>query len=249
MRKAILSVSALALFATGQAQAAVLQVIVDGGAPITIPVTPDPNSDISYIGNWSSAEGRHVYKWQNGEAGLEVSGHLDPDPMIAYGIAVTDFGAPSSFQFLFSSPIVPTAAPTVVDASITGGLTDATGNGVSITPLAILGDPDGDTIPEVQIATTGNPAQNMGVDVGLGQIHAAGPAGANYPYGPYFDGPQAGPALGPYTMLELRVGFTLSGSGDIAALTGFGQINTVPEPISASFLLLGAMLLNRRARA
>jgi hypothetical protein len=60
---------------------------------------------------------------------------LDPDPSIAYGLAVVDFGALSAFGFVFGTPIVPTASPKVVSATLVGGLTDTGGNGVSISPI------------------------------------------------------------------------------------------------------------------
>jgi hypothetical protein len=170
---------------------------------------------------------------------VTLVGTIDPDPYINYGLSVTDFGAPSSFGFSISSPIVSTSAPTEVIASIAGGLNDVTGNGISLAPT--LADSDGDSIAELQVASAGLPLQNMGVDVGSGVSYGAGQAGALYVYGPYTEPIQPGPNAGPYTTLKLDVGFTLSGGGDIVSLTGHAEIaedgGIVPEP---GTLTLGA---------
>jgi hypothetical protein len=187
---------------------------------------------------------------------IMFTGVVDPDPSIGYGLAVTDFGAPSSFGFTISSPIVSVTAPTDVIASIDGGLNDVTGNGISITPT--LADADGDGFAEIQIARAGLPLENNGVDVGLAASFGAGPAGAQHVYGPYSTPIQTGPSNGPYTTLQLDVGFTLSGFGDIAAMTGFTAIEEqggiVPEPSTlllgvCALAALGAIRLRRRRRA
>jgi len=165
---------------------------------------------------------------------VSVGGGMEPDPMISYGITVTDFGTPSSFGFFFSSPIALGPGPTTVSASVVGGLTDFTGNGVKIVPT--LADADGDTIPELQVNTAGL-TTNLGVDVGPLNVHVPGAAGSFYSYGPYAAGPQPGPA-GPFGTLDITLGFSLSGSGDIASLTGSASIVPAPEP---STFVLGAL--------
>jgi hypothetical protein len=193
------------------------------------------------------------------EAGdiVTISGEYKYDPSIAYGVAVTDFGAASTFTIVFSTPIQPTANPTEVDASIAGGLTDFTGNGVTITPA--LADADGDGVAELQRFEVNDDDEefNAGVDVGPQQIFAAGPAGAHHTY-QFGDGPIDGPPLpaGPFTSLVTTLSFSLSGDGDIAALTGFTQILQVPlipEPSTLVLAGLGALGLvvaaRRRARS
>lgn len=177
---------------------------------------------------------------ENAEYRVEITGTMDPDPSIAWGLTVTDFGAPSSFGFVFSTPIFPVGFPNTVDASVVGGLTDRTGNGVSITP----------TGAKLQIASVGAPDTNMGVDVGDAvSFPASGLGGSIYPYGAYADGPQPGPGPGPWTTLTATVGFTLSGGSDIASLTGFAQI--VPEPstgILAALAGLAGLAVARKRR-
>lgn len=206
------------------------------------------------VGVFPSGDGK-TYSIGDPEAGgvliqtadylITLSGLMDPDPSIAYGLAVTDFGAPSSFAFIFSTPIVPVGTPNVVDASIVGGLTDFTGDGASITPTLL--DMDGDTIAEVQVAEVFGPLTNMGVDVGPSLVVGAGPAGALTSYGSHTFGPIAGPGPGPWTGLQTTTAFSLSGGGDIVSLTGFAQI-VIPEPASMGLMGLGLMMLIRRNR-
>lgn len=154
------------------------------------------------------------YKLETPEFQLELSGVLDPDPSILYALAVVDIGAPSVFGFLFGTPIVPTGFPNAVDSSLTGGLIDFGGDGISLTPTAAT----------LQTSAVGMPSTGMGVD--LGAAFAAPPSspGAPYAYGPYTAGPIPGPGPGPWTFLTVNVGFGLSGGGDSASLTGFAQI-------------------------
>lgn len=175
---------------------------------------------------------------------ITLSSIMDPDPSIAYGIAVTDFGAPSTFMFLFSTPIVPTGFPNQVNASLVGGLTDFTGNGVSITPTGAF----------VQTSSLGLPITSMAVDVGTAFAAGPGNPGALYPYGAFSAGPIPGPGPGPWTVLQTLTDFKLSGGGDIAVLTGFAQIVTAPVPeagTGGSVLLLGTLAAGywRRHRA
>jgi len=189
----------------------------------------------------SSRRGKGVYEIENfsiktADYEITLSALLDPDPSIAYAIGVIDFGAPSTFGFLFLTPIVSTASPNLVEASIVGGLTDFTGDGVSLTPIGAF----------TQVSSVGAPLTGMGVDVGLAASYPAGNPGANYTYGSFAAGPLAGPSPGPWTLLQTIANFQLSGNGDGAALTGFASIveNTtiIPEAgTNGGVLMLGAL--------
>jgi hypothetical protein len=213
------------------------------GTEWSVPIGFAPELGLYGIGTWDPGTESFSGFDLTTEAGdhVNISGVLDPDPAISYTIGVTDFGAPSVFGFFFLSPIVVGALPTSVDASVTGGLTDFTGNGVTITPTAAF----------LQIADVGAPTTNMGVNVGGPVSGGPGPSGALYAYGPFSDGPQPGPA-GPWSTLSVTIGFSLSGGADSAALNGFAQIVEVPEPSSVCMLAMGALGLlyfARRRRA
>jgi hypothetical protein len=90
----------------------------------------------------------------------------------------------------------------------------------------------------------------MGVDVGLPFATGPGPPGSLYAYGPFSAGPIPGP-VGVWTFLSITTSFTLSGGGDVAALTGFVSIDAVaiPEPSTCVLAGLGlVVLIGYRAR-
>jgi hypothetical protein len=167
---------------------------------------------------------------------ITITGNASADPAISYGIAVTDFGAPSSFAFVFSIAVsageLP-AMPTVVNSSIVGGLTDFTGDGVAITATNPSGLIQDNYLQGVAFTWSVGPSASFG----------PGTPGSLYTYGAYTFGPSAGPS-GPYSgAFFTALAFSLSGGGDIAALTGSCTINPAPIPVPPAVLLLGSGLL------
>ena len=206
-------------------------------APIFINAVPSGNGKTFLI------NGEQGYQRTTSEYSISISGEYNPDPQINYAIAATDFGAPTTFLFTMSTSIVSTPAPNVVQGSISAGLQDAGANGASVTPT--LADQDGDTIPEIQVNTVfGGPTTNMGVDVGPSMSIPSG----TQTYGPFNAGLQAGPGPGPWSFLQVEVGFQLSCGGDSFTPTGMASIN-VPEPAIFGLTALGALPMLRRRRA
>ena len=177
----------------------------------------------------------------NTNAAVQIVGTVDSDPTIAYGIAVVDFGAPSTFGFTFSTPIVPVPAPTSVRTSIVGGFTDFGGDGVTITALNPPNPLQGGLSYLQDTSLVGSP---FVWSVGPSASFGPGPSGALYTYGSYSFGPVLGPVppVDPLT-LSCSLNFSLSGGGDIAVLTGFSEIVTAPVPVPSAMLLLGSGLL------
>ena len=244
LKTQILRVSTLTLLCIGSSvvEAALTSpsvvVQIDGGSPIEIPFTVNEvNPGIFEFKQESSATGGPAFA---ALAGISLHGTLDSDPSITYGLSVTDDGAPSTYSFTFTVPIIPIGSPNTVATSIAGAMVDATGDGCSITPVGAF----------VQVAELGSPSQLYG-DVGPFFGYPAGGTGALYTYGAFATGPGSGPdpSPGQWTSLSLKVVFTASGNGDVIVLAGFASI--VPEPNSCSLLgfsFAGLIVSKRRKR-
>jgi hypothetical protein len=178
---------------------------------------------------------------------------LDPDPSITYSFAVTDFGAPSTFGFIFSQPIGLTSTPGVVDASLSGSTTNGGGlpGLVTVTPAAAPGiiPLDGDLIPEIAVYTlsTNGGATFLNAGLDLGPAFASNPLLVSDTYGPFSGGPIAGPAgAGSYNTMRVDVNFTLSGGSD--AFTANGSATVIPEPGTLALLVGGLLALAAAGR-
>ncbi len=225
----------LACIAPSMAAAAITSpsvvVRIDGSGPLDIPFTVNEvRPGIFEFKYEPSQSGEGNFTIIEGLTNFSLNATLDSDPSISYGIAVTDFGTPSTFSFTFSVPIVPIGFPNVVSTSIAGAMVDLTGDGVSVAPVGVSAF--------LQVAELGAPSQSFG-DVGPAVSYPAGAQGALYTYGAFATGPASGPGPGPWTSLSLRLDFTASGNGDVVVLAGFASI--VPEPTSGSLLFLGVL--------
>jgi hypothetical protein len=249
---AVLATSALA----AGAGAASIGLVVDGGEPIDLGLSVDGKGIATLDGAscGSSAQSGACLIEDAGDWRVEIFAELDPDPSIGYAIAVTDFGAPSVFGFSFINPIVPTAAPGLVLASLSGSTTNAGGVAgvVTVTPMAPpVGIPvDGDLIAEIAVYTL---SQNAGVTYlnagqDFGPLFSSSPALVSDVYGPFNGALGAGPAgAGSYNQMRVDVNFLLSGGGDIFTFNGSALV--IPEPATLSLLALGLGALAAAGRA
>lgn len=157
---------------------------------------------------------------------------------IAYGIAVVDFGTASAFSFSFGVPIALDPGATTVTSSIVGGMTDFSGDGVSVSTTG--------GFTTLQRSSVDAPTTDLGVDVGPSLAFGPGASGSLYNYGAYATGPVAGGDMSGFVLLSTHLDFMASGGSDVIVLTGFTDI-VVPAP--ASIALLGGLgLIARRRR-
>jgi PEP-CTERM motif len=242
MKRWLLGLTAASLFilATGTAQAgsmgpsAVISSYDEGGKLIGQKVLEIKLDE----GIYHIVDG--LYEDSEGNSAM-VSGTADPDPFIAFGLAVSDVGAASSFVFSLVIPVVPCPPGSILkaDSSVSGSFTDGGSDGGSITPFGQ---------PGVYQSFTALPVTVFS-DLGGAAVF---PPSTSSTYGPFAATvmiPEAG-----YTLLGVNIGFTGSGGGDFYTLTGRVTTTclTVPEPSSlamagfAAFAGLG--LLRRRMK-
>ena len=175
---------------------------------------------------------------------------------IIYASSVIDFGAPSSFGFIFSQGIVATPAPGTASHTYSASATDRTPGptgSMTVTPLAPpAGIPvDTDGMPEVSVYTlsTNGGVTFLNAQLDLGPLLVVG--GTSAVHGPFNPASVAGPAgSGSYDVMRVDVNFSLTGGND--AYTFNGEANSVPEPAVLAAVGLGlaglALHVRRRSR-
>jgi hypothetical protein len=228
--------------------------------PVTTSTLPD-GTVVGTIANWT---------WQCtvtcADGGFQVADldvTLDTDPLINFGVSTVDFGAPSTFGYVFQQSIVPTTAPGTATSSLSGSTTNGGGGPgvVSVTPApppaGISQDAPGtnDEIMVYSLSTNGGTTWlNAGID--LGPAFSSNPALVSDNYGSFNSAMVPGPAgSGSYDTMRVDVNFTMSGGGDRFTFNGDATITeemNVPEPSTAALLslgLLGMGMIRRRQRA
>ncbi len=183
-----------------------------------------------------------------------TGGNVDPFMSYAYSITNNTSGTLAVSAY-FTSPIIPSVNGQAnnVSARASGILVDATGNGGSLTYSPGTASFQSFALSSLVNAPQGDASfVNAGVDVGAVQSIAAGAPGSVA----FINTVQSGITTGPqgvWNTMQMYAHFTLSGSGDIALVTGYGEIIPIPEPSDLAFMLSGlvvtASMMSRRRRA
>lgn len=173
------------------------------------------------------------------EGSITISGGGLLDPIQAFGANVLDFGAPSTFSFTLSAPIVlPNPSGFVsITGDISGSFAEGTApaNGGSVTQVGgTLGIGEWD-VNGVYVLGNG----------GSYTYPTPPPNAQSYPIPPQasliFDCSTTG--TGTCDTFSTRISFTGGGGGDNYGFSTTGTINNVPEPASGALLGLAGLAL------
>ena len=210
--------------------ATVVWIEVDGVSVGSIPIVTDPKTGESFV------EQYHFFDAAIADVTLNLL--LDPDPQIVYAASVIDFGAASTFGFVFQQGIVPTAAPGIVSHSHSSSTSNGSGASTPVTAAAPLVPVDSDGIPEIAVF---NLSQNGCVTLVNADLDASPSfvgAAPSDTQGAFNLGPIAGPSgSGSYDCMRVDVNFSMAGGNDAYTFNGTAEV--VPEPATAALLGLG----------
>ena len=173
---------------------------------------------------------------------LHLVGVFDTDPFITFGATTTNLvTGPTTFAFLFGTPIVPGFYNTATSLGIVS-VTNEQGETATVATSAIY--------PTFisGYGTVGLSPTNLGVDLGTASCVATGPGGttvcnqgtASNTFAPTF-----------YDNLEALLTYTQSGLGSVASWSGTVTLTAearVPEPASLLLVASGALGLMAGAR-
>jgi hypothetical protein len=234
---------ALATIFAGTAGAGTISDVVPTGT-LQIGGSSLPIDSTAWAIDPDSGEFELFAQYITSEGSITISGGGNLDPIQAFAASVVDFGAPTTFSFTFSAPIVlPNPGGFVtITGDISGSFSEGTApaNGGSVTQvLGTLGIGEWDVNGAYVLGNGGS--NTYLVSGGLVQSYPIPPQASLL-----FDCSTTG--SGTCDTFSTRISFTGGGGGDGYAFTTTGTINNVPEPGAGALVGLAGLAFALRAR-
>jgi hypothetical protein len=235
---------ALATIFAGTAGAGTISDVVPTGT-LQIGGSSLPIDSTAWAIDPDSGEFELFAQYITSEGSITISGGGNLDPIQAFAASVVDFGAPTTFSFTFSAPIVlPNPAGFVtITGDISGSFSEGTLplNGGSVTVV-------GGTLGIAEWDVNGTFLLGNGGSHVYPTPPPGGPFTDTYPIPPQasliFDCSTTG--SGTCDTFSSHISFTGGGGG--YAFTTTGTINNVPEPAAGALLGLAGLAFALRGR-